>query len=154
PLWVGRHEALAVWFPAINVGIGNEKVVHVPERNQKLPSYLIGALIAKGQIVLGLMGTVEPAHDIDTHATGGFVEFDRVAPALMHGTPIFSQQGGIAKALPERCTVVQHRGHGEQTVEPVTELSWEGLADPVSRVPGAPVVTVAPVAQRTETDNP
>src|SRR5215831_2203034 len=69
PLRIGRYEVLVAWFPAVKVGIGDEEVVHVPEWDQKLPPYLIGALVAKQQIVLRLMRTVEPAHDIDTHTT-------------------------------------------------------------------------------------
>src|SRR2546421_8113379 len=90
PLRVSWHEVLVVWFPAVKVRVGDEKVVHVPEWDQKLPPYLIGTLVAKRQIILRFMRTVEPAHDIDTHTTRRFVELDRVAPTLVHGTPIFS----------------------------------------------------------------
>src|SRR5215510_16510449 len=99
------------------------------------------------------MGAVEPAHDVYTHATRRFVEFDGVLPALMHGPPVFSHKRGITKALQKGRTVLQDRDHGEETVEPVAELPWEGLADPVGRVPGPPVVAVRAVAQGAETDN-
>src|SRR4029450_293220 len=99
------------------------------------------------------MGTVEPAHDVYTHATRRLVELDGVPPALVHRPPVFSHEPGITKALQEGWAVLQHRGHGEETVEPVAELPWEGLTDPVGRVPGPPVVAVRPVLQCTETHN-
>src|SRR5262249_20136966 len=78
---------------------------------------------------------------------------DRIPPALVHGPAIFGEQRRIPKTLPERRTVLQHRGHGQEAIEPVAELAWEGFADPIGRVPGTPGVTVSAVAQRAETDN-
>jgi hypothetical protein len=64
------------WLPAIEIGIGDEKVIHIPERNQELAPHLIRPLIAKQQIILGLMSTVEPAHDVHPHATRRLVKLD------------------------------------------------------------------------------
>ena len=140
-------------FPPINVRIGDEEAVDVPQGDQELAAHFVGAVVAEEQIVLRLVGAVQPAHHVHAHFVGGLVELDGVAPGLVHLPSILGQQRGVAKAGQERRAVLHHRGHGQQAVEPVAKLAGKGLTDPVGRIPGAPVVRIAAVLQRAEGDD-
>ena len=122
--------------------------------DQEEPAGLIAAVVTEKQIVLRLMGAVQPAHHVHTHLVGGFVELDGIAPALVHGAPVLRQQGGVTEVLQEGRAAVDHGCHRQQAVEPVAELSGKGLADPVSRVPVAPVIRIGAVAQGAERNDP
>ena len=91
---LGRH-------PAIQVGVGDQEAVHIPQRDQELAAGFIAAVVAEEQVVFGFVGAVQPAHHIHAHLVGGFVELDRVAPAFVHRAPVFGQQRAVAEVLQE-----------------------------------------------------
>ena len=162
PLRVSRIEALTprppfpTWGegkPPIQVGVGGEEAVDIPQRDQELAAGLVAAMITEEQVVFGLVGAVQPAHHIHAHIVGGFVELDRVAPTLVHGAPVFCHQRGVTEILQEGRAARHHGAHRQQAVEPVAELPGERFADPVRRVPASPEIGVFAVAQCAEGHN-
>ena len=95
-----------------------------------------------------------PAHDVDAHPLGGFVEVDRVAPALVHRATVLGEHEGVAEDRLERRLATQDGGHREHAVEPVAELAREALGDEVGREPLRPVVGVLAEVERGERHDP
>jgi len=84
PLGVARLELLLAWLPAVQDGIGHEKVVGIPQGQQELAALFVGAVVAKEKVVLRLLRAVQPTHHVHADAVSGLVELDGVAPALVH----------------------------------------------------------------------
>ena len=106
----------------------------------------VGAVVAEEQVLLRFVVKEHPAHDVDADPVGGFVELQRIAPALVHRTTVFAQQRGVAEVVAEGRLARQHGSHGQHAVEPVAELAGEALGDQVGRIPLGPVFRIAAVA--------
>ena len=72
----------------------------------------------------------------------------------MHRSPIGTNHKAVAEDRLRWLTGGHHRGHGEERVEPVTELAGEALRDEVGGEPALPVLRILAVAHRGEGDDP
>jgi len=63
---------------------------------------------AEQNVLLGPGVGEHPAHDVDAHPLGGFVEIDGVARALVHRPGILAKDEGIAEERLERGFAAQH----------------------------------------------
>ena len=95
----------------------------------------------------------EPAHHVSAHAIGRLIEFNGVAPALVHLPTIFRKDESVAEHGLRWLTPNHHRRHREQRVEPIAELARKTLRNQVCGEPALPVLRVAAVAHRRQRNN-
>ncbi len=109
---------------------------------------------AEVDVLLRTRGGIHPAHDVDAHPLGGFVEVDQVVRALVHRPAVLAEDERVAEDRFEGRLAPEHRRHREHRVEPVAELAREALGDEVGREPAFPVRRVLAEMERREGHDP
>ena len=148
----GHRARCGTRAPASAVRVANVEGVDVPEHEQ-LAARLIRAVPAEVHVLFGARAGKEPTHHVSAHPIGRLIEFNGVAPALVHLAAIFGKDESVAEHSLCWLAPDHHRRHGEQRVEPVTELTWEALGNQVCGEPALPVLGIAAIAHRRERDD-
>ncbi len=131
--------------PVFEPGVVCEEGVGVPEGVDKTAADLAQGAVAEVEIDLRILARVEPAHGVGAGLFGGVVKPDGVSGRLVHLLAVFVADEGVSEERLERLCVLHHGGHGEEAVEPVSELSGEAFQDEVGGHPLFPVVAVGVV---------
>ena len=145
----GHRARCGTRAPASAVRVANVEGVDVPEHEQ-LAARLIRAVPAEVHVLFRARAGKEPTHHVSAHPIGRLIEFNGVAPALVHLAAIFGKDESVAEHSLCWLAPNHHRRHGEQRVEPVTELTWEALGNQVCGEPALPVLGIAAIAHRRE----
>ncbi len=132
--------------PIVDPRVGHEERVDVPQRDDEAAPGLVGPCVAEEQVLVELLVDEQPAHRVDAHRLRRVVEPDGVAPRFVHRAAILGVERRVAVDDLGRREVLEDGAHRDQAVEPVAELAWEGLADPVGGHPLLPIVVVRAVA--------
>ena len=94
---LGDRHARCRGVEAVEPRVGHPERVAVPERQDEPPPHLVPEAVAEVEVRRGIAGHVEPAHHIDAHRLGAFLELDRVAPALVHLAALLVAQAGRSR---------------------------------------------------------
>ena len=141
------------WLPAVDVGIGDEEGVRVPEGEDEAAPHLVARRPAVVDVVGRVVPQEEPAHHVHAHALRRVVEPDGVAFALVHLLAVLVAHQAVAEYREEWLAVLQRGAQRQHRVEPVAELAGEALSDEGGGKPLLPVRVVVPIAKRGERDD-
>ena len=86
--------------------------VDVPEHEQ-LAARLIRAVPAEVDVLLRARAGEEPAHHIGAHAIGRLIEFNGIAPTLVHLATIFGKDKAVTEHGLRWLAPNHDRRHGE-----------------------------------------
>ena len=136
--------------PPIKPRIGDEERVRVPEWEEEAADHLVAGSVPEVQVHRRVGSTEHPAHHVRADPLGSLVERDRIGLALVHLVAVLVADQGVAEDGVRHRLIGQHGRHGQQGVEPVTELARERLGDEVGREPLAPVLAIRVPAQGRE----
>src|SRR3989338_5985720 len=88
---------ITCFLPVVSIGVGDKEIINIPKHQVESSSCFVRFFISEKQIVIRILGNINPAHDVNADSISTFIKFDGVPPGFVHRATVFSENRSEAK---------------------------------------------------------